>query len=100
MPDKAELTPAERTMRAKIAANARWAKATQSEREAQGKTARAGFDARFEDEVDPNRTLPPEERARRAANAKRAHMQRLALKSAKARRLRKRQDGATSGTAA
>ncbi len=48
--------------------------------------ARAGFMAKFEREVDPDGVLAPEERARRADAARRAHMARLALKSAKARR--------------
>jgi hypothetical protein len=48
--------------------------------------ARRGFMARFEDEVDPDRRLPPDERARRAQAAMRAHMARLALRSARSRR--------------
>ncbi len=44
--------------------------------------ARKGFLARFEREVDPDGTLPPEERTRRAEHALRAHMARLAAKSA------------------
>jgi len=41
---------------------------------------------RFEDEVDPDRQLFPDERQRRAQAAMRAHMARLALRSAKSRR--------------
>jgi hypothetical protein len=52
--------------------------------------ARAAFNARFENEVDPERTLPVAERARRAESARRAHMSRLALASSKARRARKK----------
>jgi hypothetical protein len=48
--------------------------------------ARAAFLARFEHEVDPDRTLPPDERARRAASALRAHMLDLARRSARSRR--------------
>jgi hypothetical protein len=48
--------------------------------------ARDAFMARFEDEVDPGRVLPEAERARRAEHALKAHMARLALKSAKVRR--------------
>jgi len=44
--------------------------------------------ARFEREVDPDGTLPPEERARRAEHKRKAYFARLALKSAKARRAR------------
>jgi hypothetical protein len=43
---------------------------------------------RFEREVDPGGALDPKERARRAEQAKRVHMTRLALKSAQARRRR------------
>jgi hypothetical protein len=45
--------------------------------------------ARFEKQVDPDGTLDPVERARRADQAMRAHMARLALKSAQARRRRR-----------
>lgn|GEM_PF-1489604 len=45
------------------------------------KAARAAFLARFLDEVDPDRTLPEAERARRAEHARRAYM---ALRSAHA----------------
>ncbi len=47
--------------------------------------ARAGFLKRFEIEVDPNGVLTPEERSRRADAARRAHMARLAMRSAMAR---------------
>jgi hypothetical protein len=48
--------------------------------------ARRAFLDRFEREVDPDGTLPPEERARRAEYAKKAYFLGLALKSAQARR--------------
>jgi hypothetical protein len=48
--------------------------------------ARAKFLAKFIDEVDPDRVLPEPERLKRAEHALRAHMTRLALRSAKARR--------------
>src|SRR6266545_2500670 len=47
---------------------------------------RAAFLARFEAEVDPEGTLPPEERRRRAEHARSAYFTRLALAAAKARR--------------
>lgn len=52
-------------------------------------TTAAGHDAfmrRFEQEVDPEGVLTAEERARRAGHALRAHMARLAMKSALARK--------------
>jgi hypothetical protein len=48
--------------------------------------ARAAFLRRFEIEVDPEGLLSPGERQERAQAALRAHMARLALKSAKVRR--------------
>ena len=50
--------------------------------------ARESFLARFEDEVDPDRRLPADERLRRAEHARKAYFTQLALKSAKARRRR------------
>ena len=50
--------------------------------------ARAAFLEKFEREVDPDGTLPPEERARRAEAARKAHMAKLAYQSAKTRRQR------------
>ena len=61
------------------------------------KAAREAFMARFEREVDPDGTLAPEERARRAEAARKAYFAQLAHKSAKARRRRppKAKDGAS-----
>jgi hypothetical protein len=52
------------------------------------KAARAAWNQRFEDEVDPERVLDPEDRAARAAAARKAYMLRLSLKSAQVRRER------------
>lgn len=68
---------------ARIAAHESWART--SDRSKRTQPARRGFLARFEREVDPDGSLTPQERQRRAESAMRAHMQRLALKSAKAR---------------
>lgn len=55
---------------------------------------RAAFLARFEVEVDPDHTLPEEERTRRASMARKAYFQKLAYLSAKTRRERaQRRDG-------
>jgi hypothetical protein len=77
-------TPEERTLAAKIAANESWARTI--DRSARTAPARAALMAKFEKEVDPKGLLSPQERYRRAENLKRAHFQRLALKSARARR--------------
>ena len=47
--------------------------------------ARAAFLARFEREVDPDSVLSPEERERRAKQARKAYFSRLAYRSAVAR---------------
>jgi hypothetical protein len=48
--------------------------------------ATAAFLSKFEREVDPDGVLAPDVRAKRAEHARKAHMTRLALKSAQARR--------------
>lgn len=77
------LTPEQRRLRAQIAANTRWSRENPT---ANAIRAQAGLLAKFEREVDPDGTLPPAERARRVESAKRAHFQRLALRSAQSRR--------------
>jgi hypothetical protein len=52
-------------------------------------SARAKFDQRFLDEVDPDRVLPEPERVRRADHARKAYFAKLAYMSAKARAARK-----------
>jgi hypothetical protein len=47
--------------------------------------ARAAFHSRFEREVDPERLLPANERARRAHAARKAYMTSLAYASSRAR---------------
>lgn len=78
---------ADRSSIARLAAHSRWAK--EEDRAAATQPARDGLQRRFEDQVDPDRTLPADERAKRADSARRAHFQRLALKSAQARRAKR-----------
>jgi hypothetical protein len=73
----------DRSQIAKVAAHTRWSQT--EDRSAATAPARAGLAKKFEDQVDPDRTLPPEVRAVRAESARRAHFQRLARASAKAR---------------
>jgi hypothetical protein len=82
------LSPVERTLRAQLAAHTMHAKHDARKTTANG---RAAFLARFEAEVDPDGTLPPEERRRRAEHARSAYFTRLALAAVKARR--RRRDG-------
>lgn len=79
----ASLSPAERSLRARKAAHARWSKHNSREHAAK---MRAGFDRRFLDEVDPDRTLPEDERYRRAEHARKAYFADLSYRSARARR--------------
>lgn len=79
----------DRSQIAKIAAHARWARC--EDRSAATQAARDGMTRRFEREVDPEGRLAPDELARRVESARRAHYQRIALKSAQSRRAKKEQ---------
>ncbi|HEY0640126.1 MAG TPA: hypothetical protein VGD67_21035 [Pseudonocardiaceae bacterium] len=85
-----ELTPEQRSLRARLAAHVSWANTT--DRAARTAAARRAAHDRFDRQVDPDGVLPPEERARRAANARKAYYLRLALRSAAARRRRSRDE--------
>ncbi len=89
-----DLTPSERSTRARIAVYERWARTTAADRIAATAPARQGLLDRFERLVDPDGLLDPAERARRADAARKAHYLRMALKSAKARRQRRGAEGA------
>lgn len=77
------LTPAQRSLRARIASNTAWANCP--DRTAKAKNAQRGLLARFEREVDPDGVLPDDERLERAKSARRAHMSRLAYEREKNR---------------
>lgn len=77
-------TAAERSSIGRLGAHTKWA--LTEDRSAATQPARDALLRKFEDQVDPGRRLPPEERAKRAESARRAHYQRLALKSAQVRR--------------
>jgi|tagenome__1003787_1003787.scaffolds.fasta_scaffold14338321_1 hypothetical protein len=81
------LTPAERSMRGQRAAHISWLNT--EDRPARTEAARAGLQRSFEKQVDPEGTLAPEERAKRAESARKAHMLKMQMASLKARRLRK-----------
>lgn len=78
--DSPGLTPAQRKVRARLAAHALHASGGTNT-----KAATAAFLERFEKEVDPDGTLPPDERARRALHARKSYMGRLALRASRAR---------------
>ncbi|GAA1706565.1 hypothetical protein [Fodinicola feengrottensis] len=79
-------------LRAKIAAETSWSRTV--DRSARTRPAREASLKRFEQQVDPDGTLPPAVRAQRAEHAKRAYFAKLALLSAHARRRNKTADGA------
>lgn len=81
------MTPAQRSLRARIAAHSKWA---QQDRVAGTSAARRAFNDRFERLVDPDQALDEAERRRRADSARKAHFAQLALASASARRGRGR----------
>lgn len=81
------LTPAERSLRARIGAYRMHA--LHDPRETT-RTARAAFARRFLDDVDPHRRLPEPERLRRAEAARRAYFTRLAYLAARRRGRRPR----------
>lgn len=83
MPEK---SPELRTLYARIGAYESWAKTP--DRAARTANGRKAFNDRFEREVDPDGTMPPAERARRAEYARKAYFTRLAMRSAQARQAR------------
>jgi hypothetical protein len=81
------MTPEQRQMRSKLGAHAKWA--ATDDRTAATEPARKGFLAKLAREIDPDGVMDPTELARRVENARRAHYQRMALKSSQARARRK-----------
>ena len=65
---------AARSRKARKAALTRW---SQQDTKAGTAAAREGFRRKFEEQVDPDGTLAPDERYRRAKRAMRAHMMAL-----------------------
>jgi hypothetical protein len=90
---------AERSLRARLAAYALHAQNDPRETTANG---RAAFLARFDREVDPEGLLEPDERRRRAEQARRAYFARLSLAAVKARQAKRavRTQPPEDGTAA
>ena len=89
------LTPAQRTTRARCAAYARAAKYGPE-------VTRPAFEgrmARLAAQVDPDSTLSPEERGRRAYAALRSQMAALSLKASRARSKRKAAPALAPGAA-
>lgn len=77
------LTAEQRSLRARIAAQTRWSRATSDDRRRQGETAQAGLLEKFARDIDPDGELDPVDRYKRAKNALAAHMTRLAFERSK-----------------
>jgi hypothetical protein len=86
------LTPAELSLRGQLAVHTSWANTTDIDARTEPGLQAANV-TRFEKLVDPDGKLDPDERARRVKHARQAHMVRMALASAKARRLRAQAGG-------
>ena len=82
--NKPKKSPEELRLLSALGAEVSWSNT--SDPVARTKAARDAAFQRFVDEVDPHRRLSVTERIRRAKHARRAHMIRIALKSAEARR--------------
>lgn len=88
-----EMTPEQRSLRARIAVNTSWSRTT--DRTARTSAATAASPASpsyWENQVDPDRRMDAETRAKAAENARTAHYQRMAFNSAKTRSRKKRRD--------
>jgi hypothetical protein len=77
------IDPTTARLRAQVAANARWANCT--DRTAATAAARQAAENRWDRLVDPDGTLDPVERAKRAQSARKAEMARLNLRRRMAR---------------
>jgi hypothetical protein len=80
-----EVTP-ERRLRAQAAAHARWSRVRPADRRDATAAARAGLQARFEREVDPDGVLPAHERAVMVENARKAYFAAITARSLATRR--------------
>jgi hypothetical protein len=89
VPPLQELTPEQRSQRARIGGYSKSAKYAGDVGTEAARAAGPGQLDYWQKQVDPERTLPIAERQRRAEAAKKAHFTRLALRSAQARSGRK-----------
>jgi hypothetical protein len=78
------MTPSERSLRSRLGGLT-----TAARGHVNTGPAREAFLAKFEAQVDPDGTLGPQERARRAEAARRLHMSRLAYRSVRSRSKKK-----------
>ena len=85
----AALSPAQRSLRARIAAFERWSREDGKEGTRAATEAGVTKLAYWLSKVDPGNDLPDAERIRRAESARRAHYARMQLRSAQVRAARK-----------
>lgn len=78
------MDPAQRTAKARIAADESWAKT--KDRAARTAPARAAAEDRFYKLVDPNGEMTPSDREKAAGNARRAFYRRIAVQRWEKRR--------------
>lgn len=80
------MTPEQRGLRARIAVNTSWAKTkNRAARTAPGTAASPASVSYWERKVDPDGEMDEATRIKAAENARKAHYQRMAYRSAKAR---------------
>jgi hypothetical protein len=79
VPTTPHSNPAVRRLRAQVAASTRWSREDPNRSDGPLPRARAAFDARFYEGIPDD--VPPEERERRAAHARKAYFASLSLKS-------------------
>ena len=84
-----DMTPEQRALRARIAANARWGHTPPSQRSQATAAARRALADRWERDADPDGVMDPADRAVLAESLKKAHMARMTLRSSQARAARK-----------
>jgi hypothetical protein len=81
-------THTERVLYGRAGALKQWSEVPLAQRPEKTEPARDGWLLKLEREIDPEGKLDPGERRQLARQARRAHMQKIAAKSAQARRLR------------
>ena len=87
------LSPAERSLRARMAARALHSRVDGHEHTAKARAAGPGSSAYWLDKVDPDGELEDRERRKHAEHAKAEYFTRLAYKSARARRKKREGNG-------
>jgi hypothetical protein len=86
----ADMTPEQRSLRARIAVHTSWANTVdRTSRTAPGTDASPARLSYWEKRVDPDRRMDEATRAKAAENARTAHYQRMAYRSAQTRRRRR-----------